>query len=155
MRKPFAAIGLFMGSAAISFALAAPNVARAAVRTLASTSCWAQKDANGHYWNTWCSIPAGTDFPTSAIQGAYFDYYASSNEPVTATLSKYSYTGTYYSDDAWTSSVGQLDTYVKAVNVLKNPSVYDYLSATITNIAGGTSLKTSNSFIGVAVVNNK
>jgi hypothetical protein len=97
-------------------------------------------------------MPVGSDFGTGDLTGAYFDMDANGvSGAVQVTLVKQAYTGSSFFDVGWITSNGTHDKWVPAVNVLTNPSVYDYVGAQADETLGAD----IRSFFGAALTSSK
>jgi hypothetical protein len=118
-------LSLFLACALVSFTVAAPGIAESArLRTMASTLPFNGLEK--------IAVPIGTDFPSSSITGAFFDYYLprTASDYGLAILTKVAYSGASYTDYQRISvTAGAHDEYLVAANVLINASPYDYLYA--------------------------
>lgn len=97
-----------------------------------------------------CSLPQGDDMPIGSLSGVYFEFAMISGRTYSLEVMKTSYTGSVYRDNGMfkVTQNGATSRYVAASNVVANPSVYDYLEASILQDMGG-----SLTLYGVAEVN--
>lgn len=146
----------FIGSALLAALACSPSVTQAATRTL-GYSAFKQSvkllDAQGNvvYVGLRAAIPAGTDFSSGEVTGAYFDYRERAGKLIRLELGKTTYTGSYYSDYVNRSGAAEYvyrDVYLAAVNVKAVPSSYDYLSA----FFGSNSASLEDEIEGVALM---
>jgi hypothetical protein len=127
LKKAAAGGMLFLASAAVPFALLAPRTAVSGVRAV---SRWGGCDKynSGGWWA--CAGVAGTDFPTSSVTGAYFEFIRYHPFSGSFNLKKTSYTGTQYVDSVSASFTdsGWTEIWVPANQVRANPSQWDFLA---------------------------
>jgi hypothetical protein len=154
---------LFVVPAVASFLLFVPVSARSSVRTIGCPPALVPSytdytaPATGTF-HPICQIPIGTDFPTSAITGAYFDFSVLkfSGDQIQLSLVKTSYTGSVYADTRVVASAGStsLDEFVAAANITQNASDWDYLYARVEDLSDPTPNEPYSlvRMIGVAIV---
>jgi hypothetical protein len=128
------AVALFLGTAVTSFILTVPGDLIASTRTAPGALCPPKLKTDGTNIGYQCAFQVGSDFPTSALSGAYFDFLAMIDGSVGANIYKWSYSGASYRDYktfAITKHVKQ-DLYVEAVNAKGAASIWDSVYGDLT-----------------------
>jgi hypothetical protein len=156
MRRLLLNVTLFLAAAAIPMIIAAPRVAKSAVRTVSGQGGACVYGSMTPIEVYSCSFTVGTDFPTAALNGIFVDFSLSTSAPVTVSLIKSSYTGSLYDDNnTITAAAGPNNRYVTAANVKQNPSQYDYVFGVLAHTLIGNQPKVlPNSLIGMALDNS-
>lgn len=124
--KKIAAGGaLFLASAALPFVLLTPKTAASTTRSVTANG-----GCTGSGQNYTCLGVVGSDFSTSSLTGAWFEFARwNGSMTVAAKLKRATYTGTVSQDTAsgTYSGGGWSEIWVQAVNTSQNGSEYDFL----------------------------
>lgn len=146
MKKLVSLLALFVATAAVPLVAFTPATAQSAVRARSSQDC-TLVHGSGLTFNLLCALTTGSDFPTTALVGVYFDFTSDSSTTSTFNVVKRSYSGSFYQDSvSGVYSSSFTDVLVTVNNVKTNASQWDYVEADALGVQGllGVSMKNNN-----------